>query len=96
MEFCTFTNFVIMFIAGILSRDPERSSLQGPPVHHDQVRASPAAQLSSNTNFTLFRVCRKVAFDFQSNVPGDYVMHEKKQIPCVTSMLTRDVLFTRK
>lgn len=42
------------------------------------------------------RVCRKVAFDFQSNVPGDYVMHEKKQIPCVTSMLTRDVLFTRK
>jgi len=42
------------------------------------------------------RVCRKVAFDFQSNVPGDYVMHEKKQIPCVTSMLTRDVMFTRK
>jgi len=42
------------------------------------------------------RVCRKVAFDFQSNVPGDYVMHEKKQIPCVTSMLTRDLLFTRK
>jgi len=42
------------------------------------------------------RVCRKVAFDFQSNVPGDYVMHEKKQIPCVTSMLTRDVIFTRK
>jgi len=42
------------------------------------------------------RVCRKVAFDFQSNVPGDYVMHEKKQIPCVTSMLTRDLIFTRK
>lgn len=42
------------------------------------------------------RVCRKVAFDFQSNVPGDYVMHEKKQIPCVTSMLTRDIQFTRK
>lgn len=44
----------------------------------------------------LTRVSRKVAFDFQSNVPGDYVMHEKKQIPCVTSMLTRDVVFTRK
>lgn len=42
------------------------------------------------------RVARKVAFDFQSNVPGDYVMHEKKQIPCITSMLTRDLLFTRK
>jgi len=42
------------------------------------------------------RVSRRVAFDFQSNVPGDFVMHEKKQIPCVTSMLTRDVLFNRK
>jgi len=44
----------------------------------------------------LTRVCRKVAFDFQSNVPGDYVMHEKKQIPCITSMLTRDIVFHRK
>lgn len=44
----------------------------------------------------LTRVSRKVAFDFQSNVPGDHVMHEKKQIPCVTSMLTRDIVFTRK
>ena len=44
----------------------------------------------------LFRVCRKVAFDFSSNVPGDYVMHEKKQIPCITSMLTRDIVFHRK
>ncbi len=34
-------------------------------------------------------MCRKVAFDFQSNVPGDFVMHDKKQIPCITSMLTR-------
>lgn len=42
------------------------------------------------------RVSRRVAFDFQSNVPNDYVMHEKKQIPCVTSMLTRDIVFTRK
>ncbi len=44
----------------------------------------------------LTRVCRKVAFDFQSNTPGDYGMHEKKQIPCITSMLTRDVFFYRK
>ena len=42
------------------------------------------------------RVCRMVAFDFQSNVPRNLVMHEKKQIPCVTSMLTRDVVFTKK
>jgi len=42
------------------------------------------------------RVARKVAFDFQSNTPGDSFMHEKKQIPCITSMLTRDVYFPRK
>ena len=42
------------------------------------------------------RVARKVAFDFQSNTPGDYVMHEKKQIPCITSMLTREIIFQRK
>jgi len=44
----------------------------------------------------LTRVSRKVAFDFQSNTPGDFVMHEKKQIPCVTSMLTRDIYFPCK
>jgi len=43
----------------------------------------------------LTRVCRKVAFDFQSNVPGDFRMHENKQIPCITSMLTRDIFFDR-
>jgi len=42
------------------------------------------------------RVARKVAFDFQSNTPGDSFMHEKKQIPCITSMLTRDIFFPRK
>ena len=42
------------------------------------------------------RVARKVAFDFQSNTPGDFAMHEKKQIPCITSMLTREVYFHRK
>ena len=35
-------------------------------------------------------------FSFQSNTPGDFVMHEKKQIPCITSMLTRDVHFPPK
>jgi len=44
----------------------------------------------------LTRVSRKVAFDFQSNVPTNFGMHEKKQIPCITSMLTRDLVFTRK
>ena len=44
----------------------------------------------------LNRVSRKVAYDFQSNVPGDHMMHEKKQIPCVMSMLTRDLVFTKK
>jgi len=44
----------------------------------------------------LTHVARRVAFDFQSNTPGDFVMHEKKQIPCITSMLTRDVHFPPK
>eukprot|EP00095_Tigriopus_kingsejongensis_P001510 snap_masked-scaffold220_size252247-processed-gene-0.1 protein:Tk01510 transcript:snap_masked-scaffold220_size252247-processed-gene-0.1-mRNA-1 annotation:"casp1_spofr ame: full" len=44
----------------------------------------------------LTRVARKVAFDFQSNTPGSPMMHERKQIPCITSMLTRDVYFLRK
>lgn len=44
----------------------------------------------------LTHVARRVAFDFQSNTPGDFVMHEKKQIPCITSMLTRDVFFPPK
>jgi len=44
----------------------------------------------------LTRVARRVALDFQSNTPGDYMMHERKQIPCITSMLTRDIYFTAK
>jgi len=44
----------------------------------------------------LTRVTRRVALDFQSNTPGDYMMHERKQIPCITSMLTRDIYFTAK
>jgi len=51
---------------------------------------------SSDLLSILTRVSRKVAFDFQSNTPNDGSMHEKKQIPCVSSMLTRDIVFTRK
>ncbi|KAL8602787.1 hypothetical protein ACOMHN_055170 [Nucella lapillus] len=39
------------------------------------------------------RVSRKVAYDFESNASKEF-MNRKKQIPCVTSMLTRDLYFT--
>ncbi|XP_037084187.1 caspase-1-like [Pollicipes pollicipes] len=42
------------------------------------------------------RVNRMVATDFQSNCPGDPGMHQRKQIPCISSMLTRDVIFSAK
>lgn len=38
-------------------------------------------------------VCRRVAIDYRSNVPGDEEMNLKKQIPSITSMLTRLVYF---
>lgn len=38
-------------------------------------------------------VARRVAIDYESNVPNDVVMHRQKQIPCVTSMLTRLIVF---
>ncbi|KAK7113262.1 hypothetical protein V1264_012576 [Littorina saxatilis] len=41
------------------------------------------------------RVSRKVAYDFESNASKEF-MNRKKQIPCVTSMLTKDVYFTPK
>lgn len=41
------------------------------------------------------RVCRKVAYEFESNATREY-MNRKKQVPCITSMLTRDVYFTPK
>nr|AGB84766.1 caspase-1 [Artemia sinica] len=37
-----------------------------------------------------------VAFDYESNCPGDAIMHQKKQIPCITSLLTRQVFFEPK
>ncbi|RUS90572.1 hypothetical protein EGW08_001660 [Elysia chlorotica] len=38
------------------------------------------------------RVNKKVAYDFESNASAEY-MRRKKQIPCITSMLTKDVFF---
>lgn len=39
-------------------------------------------------------VCQRVAIDFESNTPDNPTMHQQKQIPCITSMLTRLVKFT--
>ncbi|XP_053663974.1 caspase-1-like [Anopheles marshallii] len=44
----------------------------------------------------LTAVSRKVAFEFQSVVPGDEVLNSRKQMPCIVSMLTRIVYFPRK
>ncbi|XP_059175782.1 caspase-3-like [Physella acuta] len=41
------------------------------------------------------RVNKKVAYDFESNASREY-MNRKKQIPCITSMLTKDVYFKKK
>lgn len=41
-------------------------------------------------------VNRQVAIEYQSNVPNVSHMHQQKQIPCITSMLTRLVKFERK
>ncbi|XP_018056185.1 PREDICTED: caspase-1-like [Atta colombica] len=39
-------------------------------------------------------VCQRVAVDFESNTPDNMTMHQQKQIPCITTMLTRLVKFT--
>ncbi|EEB13085.1 Caspase-1 precursor, putative [Pediculus humanus corporis] len=44
----------------------------------------------------LTMVCRRVAFDFESNTPNDRTMHQQKQIPCITTMLTRLIRFEPK
>lgn len=41
-------------------------------------------------------VSQRVAVDFESNTPDTPVMHQQKQIPCVTTMLTRILKFTDK
>lgn len=40
-------------------------------------------------------VSQRVALDFESNVPDSSAMHRQKQIPCVMSMLTRLVQFSK-
>lgn len=41
-------------------------------------------------------VCQRVAVDFESNSPDNPNMHQQKQIPCITTMLTRLLRFTDK
>lgn len=38
----------------------------------------------------------KVAIDFETNTPYDKNKHKKKQIPCITSTLTKLVKFDKK
>ncbi|XP_041364306.1 uncharacterized protein LOC121379720 [Gigantopelta aegis] len=45
---------------------------------------------------TLTKVSRKVALDYESNIPENKKMHAKKQVPCIMSMLTKDIYFTQK
>ncbi|XP_076264433.1 caspase-1-like isoform X2 [Rhynchophorus ferrugineus] len=40
-------------------------------------------------------VSRKVATEFESNVPGNIQMHGQKQIPCIISQLTRLIKFQK-
>lgn len=41
-------------------------------------------------------VCQRVALDFESNTPDCPMMHQQKQIPCITTMLTRLLRFVEK
>jgi len=41
-------------------------------------------------------VSRIVAVGFESNTPKDSITHRRKQIPCVTSLLTRKIFFKPK
>lgn len=41
-------------------------------------------------------VCQRVAYDFESNTPDTPTMHQQKQIPCITTMLTRLLTFRDK
>jgi Caspase domain. len=41
-------------------------------------------------------VIQRVALNFESNTPDNQRMHQQKQIPCVTTMLTRLLHFTSK
>lgn len=41
-------------------------------------------------------VAQRVAIDYESNTPDNPIMHQQKQIPCVTTMLTRILKFSEK
>ncbi|CAD6992395.1 caspase [Ceratitis capitata] len=41
-------------------------------------------------------VCQRVAVDFESCTPDNPEMHQQKQIPCITTMLTRILRFAEK
>lgn len=41
-------------------------------------------------------VSQRVAYDFESNTPDTPTMHQQKQIPCTTTMLTRILKFNDK
>ncbi|CAB3234517.1 unnamed protein product [Arctia plantaginis] len=41
-------------------------------------------------------VSQRVALDFESNTPDITPMHQQKQVPCITSMLTRLLVFGEK
>lgn len=41
-------------------------------------------------------VSRRVAYEYQSNVPGNEKMHAMKQMPSIVSMLTKVLYFTKK
>ncbi|XP_048248459.1 caspase-3-like [Haliotis rufescens] len=44
----------------------------------------------------LTHVNKRVAVWYESSYPGDTSMNEKKQVPCITHMLTKDVYFRPK
>ena len=41
-------------------------------------------------------VSQRVAYDYESNTPDTPTMHQQKQIPCTTTMLTRILKFNDK
>lgn len=41
-------------------------------------------------------VSQRVALDYESNTPDSPTMHQQKQIPCITSMLTRLLVFSSR
>ena len=46
-------------------------------------------------HWIMTRVNREVAYEFESNASPDY-MDKKKQIPCIVTMLTKELYFKPK